>query len=67
MINLIIFGDRLKGESNSCFMAGLNGCNKIAENHLGFKGGIPIYSYTVIFDDSTTVEINNPIYATDSA
>jgi len=48
-------------------MAGINGCKEIIENHLGVKGGDPIYNYTVILDDSETVEINNPIYATDSA
>ena len=67
MINLIIFGDRIKGESNSCFMTGINGCKSIVENHVGITGGIDIYNYTVMLDNGEQIEINNTIYATDSA
>lgn len=67
MFNLIIFGGRIKGESSSCFMVGINGCNEIIENHIGVSGGIDVCNYTVTFDDGGSIEINNIIYVTDSA
>jgi len=64
-ISLLVFGKRGKNKPNKCFVAGLDGCKKITENHLGYDaGGIEIINCTVVFDDNTKLEVNNPIYLT---
>ena len=59
---LIIFGNRKKNQPHNCFMVGIMGCSSIIENHLGTKGGIDMCSYTVHFDNETSIEIKDAIY-----
>lgn len=65
--SFVFFGERKINQPNNCFMAGLHGCKSIIGNHLGYDGGgIEICNYTVNFDDGSHIEINDPIYATNT-
>lgn len=63
MFNIIIYGERNHNKPHNSFMVGLMGCKSIIENQLGQKDGIKICGYTVNFEDGTSVDITNTIYA----